>query len=583
MNAIKKYILLFTLLTLSIVIVACGGDSKDSSEPNETGTSGEPEYGGTVVGTLEEAPGGVFNPIFYTDLYEEKMLEFTHEGLVRQDEELNFSAQLAKDWEINEDQTEITFTLEDDVTWHDGEKFTADDVVFTYQTLMDPEYVAAGGLRTLFVEPLLDYEAYSSGETDTFEAVVAEDEKTVTFKFENSNPNLLYYTSFPLIPKHIYEDIPISDMLESPYSLDPEKVIGTGPFEFASMVDRESYEMVRYDDYWQGKPYLDKVVWKVVDPSVMVGLLDKGELDFIASPSDIPEGDFEQVSSNDDIEIIKQTDFSLKVLGFKLNHRTTDDVQNNVINPDNWQVNEKIANQNVRQAIAYAIDREGIVNGLLFGIGEIVESPIPQQFWAHNDDVVNHYDFDPEKAKSILDEEGYVDVTGDGMREDPNGDEWVLNLDTSSRDDRLGPIIQEQLEDVGIKVNLRQPKEFSAFLVDIENDNSDWDLYLIGWGLNHRDPDPSEVWSIMTPYNYARWNNKEADELLKQAMEGPDSFEQEYREKVYAEWQKEFSEDLPELILYAEEALWAHNKRLQGVESLPYSMYHNVHKWWVND
>src|SRR5699024_3925761 len=254
---------------------------------------------------------------------------------------------------------------------------------------------------------------------------------------ENSNPNLLYYTSFPLIPKHIYEDIPISDILESPYSLDPEKVIGTGPFEFASMVDRESYEMVRYDDYWQGKPYLDKVVWKVVDPSVMVGLLDKGELDFIASPSDIPEGDFEQVSSNDDIEIIKQTDFSLKVLGFKLNHRTTDDVQNNVINPDNWQVNEKIANQNVRQAIAYAIDREGIVNGLLFGIGEIVESPIPQQFWAHNDEVVNHYDFDPEKAKSILDEEGYVDVTGDGMREDPNGDEWVLNLDTSSRDDRL--------------------------------------------------------------------------------------------------------------------------------------------------
>src|SRR5699024_1642740 len=121
----------------------------------------------------------------------------------------------------------------------------------------------------------------------------------------------------------------------------------TGPFEFVSMVDRESYEMVRYDDYWQGKPYLDKVVWKVVDPSVMSGLLENGDLDFVAQPSKVSEGDFEQVSSNDHIEIIKQTDFGLNVLGFKLNHRTTEDVQNNVINPDNWQVNEKVANQNV--------------------------------------------------------------------------------------------------------------------------------------------------------------------------------------------------------------------------------------------
>ncbi len=583
----KRLLLLLSVFIASAVLVACGGDGtgEPAAGTDDNEDVGEPQDGGSVTGTLKEAPGGVFNPIFYTDMYEEKLLELTHEGLVVQNEELDFDALLAKDWEINEEQTEVTFELEEDVTWHDGEPFTADDVVFTYQTLMDPAYTSSGGLRTIFVEPLLNYEAYKDGETEEYEAVVAEDDYTVTFKFDEPNPNLLYFASFPIIPEHVFESVPIEEMTESTYSLDPEEVVGTGPFEFSSMVERESYEMEKYEDYWQGEPHLDKIVWKVVDESVQVGLLESGDLDFIASPSDIPEGDLEDVEMNDDINVIKQTDFTVQVLGFKLNHRTSSDVQNNVIDPENWEENEKVANQKVRQAIAHAVNRQGIIDGLNFGVGELVETPIPQQFEAHNSEDANQYPFDPEKAEEILDEEGYVDVTGDGFREDPDGNEWVLNFNYSSKGkhERTGPIIAEQLEDVGIKVNARQPKEFSAFLEDIEKDNSDWDLYLIGWGLNHRDPDPSEVWSIKTPYNYARWNNEEADDLLKKAMHGEEAFDEDFREDVYTEWQQEFSKDLPEIILYAEESLWAHNKRLQGIDPLPYTMYHNAHLWWVND
>lgn len=301
----KKYRLLVTLLTLGLLLAACGGAEEGVSGGGKEDI-GEPQSGGTAIGALEEAPKGVFNPIFYTDLYEEKMLELTHEGLVKQNEELDFEAVLAKDWDINDEQTEITFELEEDVTWHDGEEFTADDVVFTYKTLMDPSYVAAGGLRTTFVEPLLNYEAYKDGETDAFEAVVAEDDYTVTFKFETPNPNLLYYTSFPLIPEHIFSEMPIEEIIESDYSLEPEAIIGTGPFEFTSMAERESYEMTAYDDYWQGEPYLDHVVWQVVDESVMIGLLETNEIDFVATPSNIPQGDVDQVKENDQIEVIQQ-------------------------------------------------------------------------------------------------------------------------------------------------------------------------------------------------------------------------------------------------------------------------------------
>ena len=146
----------------------------------------------------------------------------------------------------------------------------------------------------------------------------------------------------------------------------------------------------------------------------------------------------------------------------------------------------------MRQAIAYAIDREGLVGeGLVQGLhghGQPINSPIAVQFWAYDDNAAVNYTYDPEKAGQMLDELGYVDVTGDGFREDPDGNEWVLNMEYPTGNqlrERSAPIIQQQLEEVGIKVNLRQPKEMTAYVPGLTNDNTDWDLYLIGWSLRY--------------------------------------------------------------------------------------------------
>ena len=171
---------------------------------------------------------------------------------------------MAKDWKISEDQTEITFYLEEGVKWHDGEEFTAHDVVYTYQAISDPEYVKAGGIRTTYVEPLLGYEDYVSGESDEFLGVVADSDYQVTFKFEEPSVIPLYYTGFTIIPKHIFENIPVADIPAAPESLDAGKVIGTGPFKFTEMIEREQYILEKHEDYWQGAPHLDKLVWKVV-------------------------------------------------------------------------------------------------------------------------------------------------------------------------------------------------------------------------------------------------------------------------------------------------------------------------------
>lgn len=588
--------MLFVLI-FSTVLVACGGGGDDDDvtsdddpvvddDPQDVETPNEgPVEGGTLTGAIHSAPTGLFNPIFYTETYENNILSFTHEALVSQNNSLEFIPQLAKEWVMNDDQTEITFTLEEEVTWHDGEPFTAADVIFTYQTLSDKDYVAAGGVRTVYAENLLGYEAYNAGETDTYEGVTSDGDYSVTFHFTEPNVNPLYYASFTIIPEHIFADIAIADIPSSPATLDPGQVIGTGPFVFSDMVEREQYVLTRYDDYWKSKPYLDEIVWRVVNQSVMTGLLQSGEVDFIADPEGIAAADYETVEGFGNITIIEQADFGYQLMGFKLNHRTSQDVEDGVIDPDNWVENEKIADPLVRQAIAQAIDRPGLVQGFLYGRGQVINSPIAPQFWAYTEDV-NQNAYNPEAAKALLDDAGYVDANGDGFRETPDGEEWILNLDYPTGNElreRSAPILKENLEEVGIQVNLRQPKEFSAYAEELEKDDNDFDLYLIGWSLSSTDPDPSGLWGRSAAYNFSRWNNTESPELLQKALTAPEAFEQDYRTDVYAEWQELFSNDLPAVTLYAQNKLYAHTDRLHGIDPLPYSFINNPHEWWLEE
>src|SRR5699024_2980125 len=185
----------------------------------------------------------------------------------------------------------------------------------------------AGGIRQEYVNKLKGYEAFEGGETDEFEGVVAKDDHTVAFHFEQPNVTILKDVSFPIIPKHVFKDVPVDEMPEAEATLDAGKVIGTGPFKFTDMLEREQYVLEKNEDYWKGEPYLDKIVWRIVDQSVMLGLLEKGEIDFIADPNGVPPADYDDVDAIDNIEIIEQTDFGYQLMGFNMNHRTASDVE----------------------------------------------------------------------------------------------------------------------------------------------------------------------------------------------------------------------------------------------------------------
>ncbi|SET40100.1 peptide/nickel transport system substrate-binding protein [Oceanobacillus limi] len=601
---VKLAFLIFILL-LGITLAACNSDTtsddpsndpEESTENNETENNeteeeeepanDEPQMGGDLVGAMDTAPAGVFNPIFYEEAYEANILDFTHEGLLSQNENLEFEPNLAHDWEINDDNTEITLFLEEGVTWHDGEEFTADDVVFTYKSIASPGYIEAGGVRTEYVDKLVGYEEFVNGETDEFEGVVAEDDYTVTFKFAQPNVTILKDVAFSIIPEHVFADVPVAEMPEHPATLNAGEVIGTGPFAFTEMLEREQYVLEKHADYWKGEPYLDSVTWRIVDQSVILGLLESGEIDFIADPNGVPAADYETVAAQDHIEIIEQPDFGYQLMGFIHNHRTTEDAESGEINPDNWVANEDMSDQLVRQAIAYTIDRQAIVDELLLGHGSVINAPIAQQFWAYDDSAATDYSADLDKANELLDEAGYVDADGDGFRDTPDGEEWIVNLNYPTGNqlrERSAPILQQMIEQADIQVDLRQPKEMTAYVEDLTNNTEDWDLYLIGWSLGSGDPDPSGLWRTQDAYNFGRWKNEESDQLIADALTPPDAFDQSYREEVYSEWQGVFSEDLPALLLYAQNKIYGINERLNGVAPMPYGFNNDPHLWWVSE
>ncbi|WP_416150515.1 ABC transporter substrate-binding protein [Salipaludibacillus sp. HK11] len=592
------WLMIVLLLSFTVVLAACGGNNneEDTNDNNNNETeeqegnnnennnddteeeAGEPQSGGQITAGMYSAPDHIFNPLFYASAYDANILDMTFESLVMQDENLEFIPGLAHDWEFNDENTELTFYLNEGVTWHDGEPFTADDVVFTYTAIADPDYVSAGGVRTNYASTLLGYEDYVEGNADTLEGVEAIDEHTVKFTFTEPNIKALADTSFFIVAEHILGDIPVSEMPEHSSTYNAEEVIGTGAFNLTDYQEGEQYILESYEDYWQGTPYLDTVVWQVVDEAIMPGMLQNEELHLLNRPGGVPAADRDDVEAMENVEILELQDLGYQYLAFKHHHGPND----SLTDKDTWEPNEKVQDVALRQAIAHAINRQGFVDGLMYGAGQVMHATFPEASWAYNDDAPVKYDYSEEKANDILDEAGY-EWDGD-FRTNPDGEEFTLNLDYptgNSIRESAAPIIQENLEAVGIQVNLNSPREASAHFDRVEENDTDMDMFLAGWSLASGDPDPSGYFLSSHAYNYPRYDDETFDELLLEAITAPDAFDQEYREDKYNEWSEYFSQELPILPLYSQNVIYAHNANLHGITFKTHQILNDSHLWWL--
>ncbi|GAA0325136.1 oligopeptide ABC transporter substrate-binding protein [Bacillus carboniphilus] len=584
----SSFLLMVMMLVLSLFLAACSGGDDDSkpaddsntqdenNEGSDEGTSNGPVEGGTLTYAMEGEFEGLLDFAFYGIASDAEILAFINEGMYSYDENLQPIPWLA-DWTVSEDNKTYTFTLvQDDIKWHNGETLTMEDWVFALETLAHPDYT---GPRYVNVQDVVGAEEFHAGEADSISGLVLSEDKQsleVTFK-EAAINNLTNLWSYPMA-KSAYDGIAVADMQESaPVRKNP---VGVGPFKVKNILPGESVEMVKHEDYWRGAPHLDSVIVKVIDSALTVGELETGNIHMTAFHPSI----LDQVKALDNVEIIEVPGLSYYYVGFKLGKW---DGSKNVMDP-----NSKYANKQLRQAMLYAINRQEWVDAFFSGLGGPVNTPSPSAHWitASDDELPNNYTFDPAKAEELLDEAGYVDVDGDGFREDPNGDQFVINFghyDTGNPTfEARARAITQYWHDVGLNAELVMT-EVNLYYDMIEKDDPTIEVFYGGWGTG-ADPDPSALWAEDALWNYPRWVNEDADQLLADALnmdllkDADGNIDNDKRKEIYVQWQSIVNEELPLLPIMELTDAWAVNSNVKGI-TFGVNGTNPANEWWIEE
>lgn len=569
----RKSILWITavFLVVSIFLVACSGNKATKQDENpeketEKPIASVPKDGGTLVYAVDSPPDGIFNVNYYKGTVDSEVIDFFDDGLITYDEELRPQPNIAK-WETEDNKTYL-FTFEKGVKWHNGEELTVDDWIFSIEVLADPKYE---GPRYKNVQTIEGVPAYREGKADSISGLKKIDDYTIEITFDEARVNNLENVwTYPMSRKE-FENVKIEDQPGSPQVR--LKPIGIGPYKVSKIIPGESVELVRNEDYWQGKPHIEKVIIKVISPEIIVGELKNAALDM----TEFHPSNLEEIEKLGNVEVIKAPDKTYYYIGFRLG---TWDGEKNIMNEPKFQ------NKLLRQALITAINREEWVEAFYFGLGKVVNRPIPTAHWISADnDLLKQYEYDPEKAKELLDEAGYKDVDGDGWREDPNGEEFVIKFghyDTGNPTfEARAKAITQYWEDVGIKTELNMI-DANLYYDQLQNADPSVEAFFGGWSTG-ADPDPSGIWASDTILNYPRWVNNESDQLIEDALDieivGTD---QEKRKEIYVEWQKLLNEELPLLPIAELENVMAVSKRVKGV-TLDLSGKNRPHEWWIEE
>ncbi|MCH4824809.1 MAG: oligopeptide ABC transporter substrate-binding protein [Planococcus sp. (in: firmicutes)] len=550
------------ILSLALLLAACSGDdetTKDSSskkdadgkqEQKDDGlysiddfsnvktNEGEAIDGGKITFGLvsDTVFEGTLNWNFYSGAPDAEILNWFDEGLLTWDENYVYTNDGAATYEVSEDGRTFTFKIGDNVNWHDGEPVTAEDWLFAHEVIGNPEY--DGPRYNSDFTNIEGMEEYNSGKADTISGIEVVDEKTLKITYIESTPSLLTGSvwSYPLA-KHIFGDMAVADISSSPEVR--ENPIGFGPFKVESIIPGESVTLTKNEDYWRGAPNLDGVTIKVISSSTVVQELETGGVDLI---SEFPVDQFPDNADMSNVEFLGAVDRAYTYIGFKLG--TWDAEKNRV----NFNPEAKMGDVELRKAMWHAVDNTAVGERFYNGLRWNATTLIPPSHPEFHDDSNEGRAYDPEVAKTLLDDAGYADTDGDGIREDPEGNPLEINFISMTGGDTAEPLAQyyvQSWEAVGLKVNLEM-LEFNTFYDRVGNggeDNPDVDVYQAAWGVGI-DVDPSGLYGADALYNFPRWENEENERLLKEGR-SEEAFDLTFRQDVYDEWQQLMVDEVP--------------------------------------
>jgi peptide/nickel transport system substrate-binding protein len=530
--------ILWIAFGLVLALAACSGPDRDEGavavrQGQDVAATGDI----LVEGSIGDASNLI--PVLATDNASHSISGLIFNGLVKYDRDLNIVGDLAESWDISKDGLIITFHLRKGVRWHDGRPFTAEDVLFTYRLTIDPK------TPTAYAGDFLKVKKAEALDAHTFR---------VTYD-KPFAPALMSWGS-SVMPKHLMEG---KDVTKSPLARHP---IGTGPYRFKEWKTGQKIVLVYNPDYFEGRPFLDGRVMRIIPDmaTMFLELRARGIDQMGLTPLQYTRQTENQYFRNH-FRKYRYLSFSYTYLGFNLQ-------------------NPMFADRKVRQALAYAVNKEELIDGVLLGLGKEASGPFKPGTWQYNADV-KRYPYDPKKALELLAEAGWRDTDGDGIL-DRKGQRFEFELLVNQGNEvraKTAEIAQRRLAEVGISVKIRVI-EWAAFIKEFINKRR-FDAVILGWTIP-MDPDLYDVWHSSktgpSELNFISYKNEEVDALLEK---GRSTFDRAERKRCYDRIQEILAEDQPYIFLYVPDALPIFNARVRGIDPAPIGIGHNVIRWFV--
>jgi peptide/nickel transport system substrate-binding protein len=459
----------------------CTVDSDRGGEPAPLLAAANPAYGDTYIDSLLGDISSLI-PTITSDGSSHAVGSLIYNGLVRYDKNLVPEGDLAESWTFSADCRRLTFRLRPGVKWHDGRPFTADDVVFTWQTIVDPKTPSP----------------YKADYTDV-ESVEAEGPGVVHVHYRQPYAKALTSWSTWMLPRHLLEPFVREGRIrEAPQNWNAP--VGTGPYRFVSRKAGERIVLVANPEYWDGRPNLSRVVYRVIPSQATTFLELKARgVDSAALTA---------------LQYKRQTDYP----AFKYEY-TKFHYPSNAYTYFGFNLKDpRFADRRVRQAFAHAINKRELIDGVILGMGREATGPYKPGTWAYTDRV-RTYPYDMDKARQLLAEAGWKDRDSNGLLV-KDGKPFTFEILTNQGNDerkKIAEILQSQLRELGVGAEIRI-LEWAALLKEHIRKRR-FEAIVLGWGTGV-DPDQFVIWhsSQMAPeqMNHIGYSNPEADAALEQ-------------------------------------------------------------------
>ena len=574
------------LISGMILLASCGGindggakDAKKEAVDVSTVESQYPSYvenEGTPVeatvlkvAVVSDSPfRGIFNGFLYSDSLDGSFMASTMNGAFPIDPDLKIildSDETPIKVSVNPEEKTVTYKINPNFKWSNGEPVTTKDIVKTYEIMANQEYITSSkSLRyNKNRKAIVGIEEYNEGKADKISGLEVIDDSTMKIHLKEMTPSVYWGGNF--VPEFVnakqFEGIPMDKITESDALR--KNPLSYGPYVIKEIVQGEKVIFEANPYYYKGEPKIKRLEMEILPPSQQVAAIKSGKYDIVlkVSPEIFPE-----LEKLDNINILTKKAGSMNYIAFKLGK--WDEEKNEVVTDPN----SKMYDLNLRKAIAYAIDMDAVSKQFYHGLSTPAKSQLSPLFPSLHNPEINGFKQDVEKAKQLLDEAGFKDVDGDGIREGKDGKPVKYTLAMMSGGEIAEPLAQyyiQQWKAIGLDVELLDGRLLDSknFYNRVNGDDPAIDFCIAGIGFG-TDPQQLAIFGKNAKFNISRYISDNLEAALD-ATVSKDAMNEEYRVKAYKDYEKVFMEEIPAVPILNKLDILVVNKRIKKYDWRP--------------